>query len=210
MLNIRTLGILGGTFDPVHYGHLTAAECARCEFDLDKVIFMLSAQPPHKKMQKISGSAERLAMLKNAVDDNPAFEISTLEMERVGYSYTVDTIQYYLQAYPGVNIYFILGFDALLLINTWKDVNRLVGLCQFIAMTRPGFELDRGNRAFEDIPDILWDNLHILEMPGNLVSSSEIRNRVETGKTIKYLVPPAVEQYIYKKGLYRSKELNHD
>lgn len=208
MQNIRTLGILGGTFDPVHYGHLTAAECARCEFALDKVIFMLSAQPPHKKLQKISSSEQRLDMLKKAVADNQAFEISTLEMEREGYSYTVDTIEYYLDTYPGVNIYFILGIDALLLINTWKDVDRLAGLCQFIAISRPGFVLNRGDDHFIDVPEVLWDNLHILEMPGNLVSSSEIRNRVENGKTIRYLVPPAVEQYIGAKGLYRSKELN--
>ena len=182
MQNIKTLGIIGGTFDPVHYGHLTAAECARCAFNLDKVIFMLSAQPPHKKRQDISGSEERLTMLKQAVADNPAFEISTLELERKGYSYTVDTIQYYLDTYPEVNIYFILGADALLLINTWKEVTRLVRLCQFIAVARPGYRLDRSDIAFKNVPEMLW--------------------------TIKYLVPPPVEQYIYKKGLYRAKELN--
>jgi nicotinate-nucleotide adenylyltransferase len=208
MQNIKTLGIIGGTFDPVHYGHLTAAECARCAFNLDKVVFMLSAQPPHKKRQEISGSEERLTMLKQAVADNPAFEISTLELERKGYSYTVDTIQYYLDTYPEVNIYFILGFDALLLLNTWKEVTRLVGLCQFIAVARPGYQLDRNDIAFKNVPDILWDNLHLVEMPGNLVSSSDIRDRVKNGETIKYLVPPPVEQYIYEKGLYRAKELN--
>lgn len=205
---IKSLGILGGTFDPVHYGHLTAAECARSEFKLDRVIFMLSAQPPHKKLQNILNSAERLEMVEKAVADNPAFEPSTLEMERQGYSYTVDTIQYYLKTYPGVTIYFILGIDALLLINTWKDVNRLAGMCQFIAITRPGFKLDPGDIAFKGVPAVLWNNLHVLEMPGSLVSSSDIRSRVENGQTIKYLVPPAVEEYIFARGLYRAKELS--
>jgi nicotinate-nucleotide adenylyltransferase len=207
MQKIKRLGILGGTFDPIHYGHLTAAECARDEYNLDRVIFMLSAQPPHKTEQKVSEAEERLHMLQAAVADNRAFEVSTLEIERQGYSYTVDTIDYYLNTYPGTDIYFILGIDALLLINTWKDFKRLVGLCQFIAITRPGFKLERDS-AFKDVPQVLWENLHLLEMPGSLVSSSVIRQRVQNGKSIRYLVPPPVEHYIYNKGLYCAKEMN--
>ena len=95
-----------------------------------------------------------------------------------------------------------------MLINTWKEVTRLVRLCQFIAVARPGYRLDRSDIAFKNVPEMLWENLHLVEMPGNLVSSSDIRDRVKNGETIKYLVPPPVEQYIYKKGLYRAKELN--
>jgi nicotinate-nucleotide adenylyltransferase len=204
-MSAKTMGILGGTFDPVHYGHLSAAECVRCEFGLDKVIFMLSAQPPHKKGQRVSAASERLAMVQSAIADNPAFQASALEMQRPGYSYTVDTIEYCLAASPGMLIYFILGVDALQLISTWKDYTRLVGLCQFIAITRPGFTLDPDDAAFADVPRTLWKHLHLLEIPGNLVSSSDIRDRVKNGKTIKYLVPPAVEEYIYSKGLYREE-----
>ncbi|HEX3012236.1 MAG TPA: nicotinate-nucleotide adenylyltransferase [Syntrophomonadaceae bacterium] len=210
MNEIKSLGILGGTFDPIHYGHLTAAECARCEYKLDRVVFMLSAQPPHKQQQTVTDPQDRLSMVRKAIADNEAFEASTLEMERKGYSYTVDTIQYYLNTYPDVKIYFILGIDALLLINTWKNVDRLVGMCEFIAITRPGFKLDPEDDAFKDVPRVLWQHMHILEMPGSVVSSSDIRNRVANGKTIKYLVPPQIEEYIRTRGLYREETTNDE
>lgn len=205
MSKLKSLGILGGTFDPVHYGHLTAAQCAYHEFKLDRVIFVPSAQPPHKDLNYVSDCQDRLAMLEKAVAGNPAFEISTLEMERQGYSYTVDTIQYFLKAYPQIRLYFIIGIDALLLINTWKEVEQLVGLCQFIAVNRPGFMLDRNDEVFTHVPAVLWDNLHLLDMPGSLVSSSAIRRRAAQGEPIKYLLPAAVEEYIIDKGLYRPR-----
>lgn len=205
MLAEKSLGIIGGTFDPIHYGHLTAAECARDEFQLERVIFMPAYIPPHKCADKISDPRDRLTMVEKATANNPAFTVSTLEMDRKGCSYTVDTIDYFLQTYPATRLYFIMGVDSLILINTWKDYNRLVGLCQFIVVTRPGFELNRNDENFADVSDVLWDNMHLLPMPGNVVSSSEIRSRVLSGKTIKYLVPPDVEEYIGNRGLYRQR-----
>lgn len=207
---IKSLGIIGGTFDPIHYGHLTAAECAYFEFKLDKVLFIPSARPPHKELELVSDCSDRYIMVEKAIKDNPKFEISPLEILRKGLSYTVDTIEYYLHKYPGTRIYFILGIDALLLINTWKEVERLVGLCQFIAVTRPGYPIDQNERYLENLPHVLRENLHFMEIPGNTISSSDIRLRVLNGKPIKYLVPPVVEEYIYSRGLYLDKECKHN
>jgi nicotinate-nucleotide adenylyltransferase len=203
---IKSLGIMGGTFDPIHYGHLTAAECARFEFNLDKVLFIPSARPPHKELDLVSDCNDRYTMVRSAIADNPGFEISSLEIQRKGLSYTVDTIDYYLHKYPVTKIYFILGLDALLLINTWKEVERLVELCQFVAVTRPGYQIDPNDRYLKVLPEALRINLHLMEMPGNTISSSDIRQRVLTGKPIRYLVPSVVEEYIYCRGLYMNKE----
>lgn len=205
---IKALGIMGGTFDPIHYGHLTAAECARFELELDKVLFIPSARPPHKELDMVSNCHYRYIMVKKAIEDNPAFAISSLEIERKGLSYTVDTIDYYSNKYPGVKIYFILGIDALLLINTWKEVDRLAEMCKFVAVTRPGYKIDKANPSFSGLPEKLCANLYFIEMPGNDVSSSSIRQRVRAGRPIKYLVPPAVEKYIAENGLYEGKECN--
>lgn len=202
---IRSLGIMGGTFDPIHYGHLTAAECALYEFNLEKILFIPSARPPHKELGQVSDWNDRFTMVAGAIADNPKFEISALEMQRKGLSYTVDTIDYYLQKYPGTRIYFILGLDALLLINTWKEVERLVGLCQFVAVARPGYEIGPNNQYLRSLPEELAGNIHFMEMPGNTISSSDIRHRVLTGKPIKYLVPPMVEEYIYSRRLYMNE-----
>jgi nicotinate-nucleotide adenylyltransferase len=206
MEEIKSLGIIGGTFDPIHYGHLTAAECARFEFSLDKVLFIPSARPPHKELDMVSECSDRYNMVRSAIQDNPGFEISTLEMQRKGLSYTIDTIEYYLKLYPGIKIYFILGIDALLLFNTWKEVERLSGLCKFVVVTRPGYKIEPNDRKLKDLPEKLWRNLHFMEIPGNTISSSGIRQRVLAGKPIKYLVPPKVEEYIYSQGLYFYKE----
>ncbi|MEN6462430.1 MAG: nicotinate-nucleotide adenylyltransferase [Syntrophomonas sp.] len=203
---IKSLGIMGGTFDPIHYGHLTAAECARSEFDLDKVLFIPSARPPHKELDLVSDCNDRYTMVRSAIADNPGFEISSLEIQRKGLSYTVDTIDYYLHKYSGTKIFFILGLDALLLINTWKEVERLVELCQFVAVARPGYQIELNDRYLKGLPEVLWKNVHFMEIPGNTISSSDIRQRVLTGKPIKYLVPPVVEEYIYCRGLYMNKE----
>ncbi|MGI5921455.1 MAG: nicotinate-nucleotide adenylyltransferase [Syntrophomonadaceae bacterium] len=206
MQAVKSLGILGGTFDPIHYGHLTAAECARYEFHLDKVLFIPSARPPHKDRDLVSDCTHRYTMLSKAIADNPVFAISPLEIQREGLSYTVDTVEYFLRKYPETKIYFILGIDALLLMDTWKEAERLAGLCEFIAVSRPGYQINSNDPQLKKLPAALWDNLHIMEIPGNTVSSSDLRKRVFNGKPIKYLLPPAVEEYIYAQGLYINKE----
>src|ERR1035437_8036211 len=159
MHEIKKLGILGGTFDPIHYGHLVAAECARGACHLDQVLFIPSARPPHKALDEVLNCQSRYEMVQIAVQDNPAFEVSAIELERQGLSYTVETIAAYLQKFPGMEIFFILGVDVLLLMNTWKDVDRLAGLCNFIVVTRPGYQLSREEERFQGIPAVLWEKI---------------------------------------------------
>jgi nicotinate-nucleotide adenylyltransferase len=210
MREIKKLGILGGTFNPIHYGHLVAADCARDACHLDQVLFVPSARPPHKVLDAVLDCQHRCEMVRIAVQDNPGFEVSTLELERQGLSYTVETIAAYLQKFPGVEIYFILGVDALLLMNTWKDVDRLAGLCKFIVVTRPGYRLNQDEERFRGIPAVLWDKIIVIPIPGLFISSSEIRQRVARGQTIRYLLPPGVEEYIRTNDLYREEVVADD
>jgi nicotinate-nucleotide adenylyltransferase len=206
---IKSLGILGGTFDPIHYGHIVAAECARDAFELDRVILIPAARPPHKDLEGVLDSRHRFNMVELAAGDNPDFEVSSMELDRKGLSYTVETVASFQQIYPAADIYFILGTDALLLIKTWKELDRLIKLCRFILVTRPGYQLNLDDDSFRDIPSSLWDKTLILPIPGLFISSSDIRQRVSEGKTIKYLVPAAVGKYIEDNNLYQDKEGAH-
>lgn len=197
---------MGGTFDPVHYGHLIAAENSRSEFGLDRVIFIPSARPPHKETEAVLDSQRRLQMVKLAIASNPLFEISTLEQERQGPSYTIDTVEYFRSRFPDTKLFFIMGMDSLLMYDTWCDYERLASLCRFIVVTRPGYVMDVSSSALAHLPAILWENLSLLEIPGMDISSSDIRRRVRLGLPIKYMVPAAVEEYVRKYELYRGEE----
>lgn len=201
----KSLGIIGGTFDPIHYGHLLAAEWAGEVFGLDKIIFIPAARPPHKDPASVINGDHRYRMVELAIKDNPAFTASSLELERSGYSYTVDTIRHYLAADPQLDIRFILGVDALQLIYTWKEVGQLIKLCRFIVVTRPGYQLDRHDPVFATVPAALWDRIELLSIPGLEISSSEIRKRVAAGRSVRYLLPPVVADYIKKNDLYRNE-----
>jgi nicotinate-nucleotide adenylyltransferase len=142
-------------------------------------------------------------MAQLAIAGNPAFDLSTLEIERQGPSYTIDSIEYFRNRFPGTEIHFIMGMDSLLIFNTWKDYQRLAGLCRFIVCTRPGYVMDKSNPSLAILPDILWDNLRTLQIPSLDISSSDIRQRAALGCTIKYLLPAAVEEYIQREGLYQ-------
>lgn len=199
----RTIGILGGTFDPIHNGHLLAAEWAREAFTLDELIFIPAARPPHKDLQGVLESRHRYRMVELAIEDNPDFSVSPIELERAGYSYTVDTISHYVQTYPGIKIHFIIGVDALQIISTWKDLDRLLTLCRFTVVTRPGYELDKKAACFQSVPPEIWEQTDFLPIPALEISSSDIRRRVANGKTIKYLLPAKVEKYIKDNSLYQ-------
>ncbi len=200
----KSLGILGGTFDPIHYGHLLAGEWVREVYHLDQLIFMPAARPPHKDLSGVLDSQRRYRMVELAVSDNPGFSVSNLELERSGLSYTVDTVRYYLQEYPHTDIYFIVGVDALQLMHTWKDAEQLVELCRFIVVTRPGYELDRNDPALQILPGVLWERLALLSIPGLEISSSDIRQRVMHGLSIRYLLPSAEDKYIQDNHLYKN------
>lgn len=205
---IKNLAIMGGTFDPIHYGHLVAAEAARDSFNLDRVVFVPSGNPPHKKEYAVTDARHRYLMTILAVTTNPHFEVSTIEMERPGYSYAIDTVTAFRHKYgPETGMYFITGADAILEILTWKKVEMLTELCQFIAATRPGTNLSELFDFLRKLPEQMRTRIHVMEVPALSISSTDIRKRVAENRTIKYLLPEPVEQYINKSFLYRSFDL---
>ncbi len=202
---IHRLGIMGGTFDPIHYGHLVTAEIARFEYNLEKVIFVTAGNPPHKKDKYVTDAIHRHYMTVLATVTNRHFQASSVEIERKGYTHTIDTIRYFKGLYgSNYEFYFITGADAVMEILAWKDAEQLVKLCEFIAATRPGYHISVVNDAIENIRDN-YGKVHFVEVPSLAISSTDIRNRVRTGKPIKYLLPESVESYIKKFGLYMEK-----
>lgn len=199
----KRLGIMGGTFDPIHYGHLVTAEAARCQFDLDAVIFVPSGNPPHKKSYQITSSEHRYLMTVVAVVTNAFFDVSRMEIDREGYSYTYETIRQFREMLPGTDLFFITGADAILEILTWKNMSGILQDCSLIAATRPGYELENLNDTLEGLSNRFTEKIHPMEVPALAISSTDIRRRVAHGETIKYLLPEAVEQYILKNKLYK-------
>lgn len=196
------IGIMGGTFDPVHYGHLVTAEAARVYFGLEKVVFVPSGRPPHKKDYLVTEAGHRYLMTVLAVVTNPFFDVSRTELDREGYSYTIDTIREFKQENSGSEIFFISGADAILEILTWKDMQEVFRECSLIAATRPGYIIDGLDRRLNMLDGAFLRRIHTMEVPALAISSTDIRRRVSCGEPIKYLVPEAVEQYIIKNLLY--------
>lgn len=200
----RKIGIMGGTFDPIHYGHLVTAEAARDEFKLDKVIFVPSGNPPHKKGKPISQGSDRFLMTVLATANNPFFEVSDIEMLRQGYTYTVDTLKSFIEMYGShVDIYFITGADAVMEILTWKDVSEIFKLCRIVSAYRPGSDINKFKKMVDELEKVYRSKVHLIEVPALAISSTEIRRRVSNNITIKYLLPEKVENYLLKKGIYR-------
>lgn len=197
----KRIAIMGGTFDPIHYGHLVTAEAVRSEFGIDKVLFIPTGKPPHKKRHSVSENESRYLMTVLATMDNPHFEVSRIETDREGMTYTVDTIKELKKVYKD-QIYFITGADAIQNIMTWKNVEELLKLCEFIAVTRPGFKKEELMELVDGMKKKYGSKISILEVPALAISSSNIRYKVTNGDTIKYLLPPQVEQYINKTRLY--------
>lgn len=201
---VSRLGIMGGTFDPIHLGHLVTAEAARSEFNLDKVVFVPSGMPPHKKISQISQKEQRYLMTVLATSANPYFEVSRTEIEREGHSYAIDTVNYFQSIMrKSCEVFFITGADAILEIVTWKDVEELIEKCTFIAATRPGFNLNiLRNKLLNRLTEVHMKKIIPLEVPAMAISSTDIRERVRKGRSIRYLLPEAVENYIIKNDLY--------
>jgi len=193
------VGLIGGTFDPVHYGHLLAAEEAYRVFGLSEVVFIPTGSPPHKT-QVLTRAEDRWMMVVIATNECPYFSVSRIEIDRVGNCYTTDTLKE-LRAnpdYDSAEFYFIVGLDALLLIESWKEPRELLTLCRFIAISRSGYSFVSLNKLPEEYRRVILT----LEIPHLDISSSMIRSREKRGEGIKYLVPPAVESYIKKHSLY--------
>ena len=203
MAEKKRVGILGGTFDPIHVGHLMTAEAVRDEYHLDKVIFIPAAVPPHKQNQDVTEAMHRYVMTVLATCSNPNFEVSDIEMNRPGPSYTIDTIRELLERFgEDTEFYFITGADAIQEIHTWDRIEELLAMCHFIGASRQGC-LPDVNQIKASFGELGKRKIHRLETPELEISSTDIRNRIKKGYSIKYIVPTAVEQYIYKQGLYR-------
>ncbi|MFB0533675.1 MAG: nicotinate-nucleotide adenylyltransferase [Anaerolineae bacterium] len=197
------VGVLGGTFDPIHIGHLVSAEEAWVELKLERVVFIPAGLPPHKLDHVMSPVEHRLAMVELAIASNPHFAVSRADIDRFGPCYTVDTIELLRDEWgPGVEIYFIMGSDSLLDILTWHNPRRLIRLCRFAVVSRPGYQVDL-DELDALLPGVA-SRVHMLNAPQLAISSTDIQRRVREGLSIKYQVPKEVEDYIYQHKLYQN------
>ena len=204
----RRVGLLGGTFDPIHYGHLVVAEEVRTTLELAEMVFVPAGQPPHKQGEIVTAVQHRFAMLELAIDSNPHFSISRVDMDRPGPSYTVETLQLLRELWGGQTaLYFIIGWDSLEELVTWYDpVGILEQLTALVAVHRPGHREAPGyrTRLEERLPGIK-ERLLTMPVPQLEISSTDLRLRVAEGRPIKYQTPEGVEHYIAQHGLYRQR-----
>lgn len=197
------IGICGGTFDPIHMGHLAIAELVRCEFKLDKVLFVPSGMPPHKNLSIVTDPSDRLAMVKCAVSTNPYFEASAIEVERDGYTYAVDTLNELHKMYSsGTTFYYIIGADVVMDLLTWKRVEEVFVLTKFISVMRTGFLDEEYNERLKSLKRKFDIDITSFEAPLIEISSTFIRDRIKNKLSAKYLVNECVEEYIKKNNLY--------
>lgn len=200
---LKRVGIMGGTFDPIHYGHLVIAEQIRCEYSLDKIIFVPAGIPPHKADLKVSESKHRYFMTLLATITNPYFEVSKIEIDHDEISYTINTIKKLKEVFtPDTELFFITGADAICDLNTWKDVEELLFLSNFVAATRPGLDSDYVDKKISDLQEEYNTHIRKVNVPALAISSTDIRKKVHDHQSIKYLLPESVEYYIYKHNLY--------
>jgi len=218
---LTKVGLFGGTFDPIHFGHLRAAEEIREILDLEKIYFIPTSVPPHKITPEMASPHDRLEMLKLALNDNNFLCILDIEIKRGGKSYTIDTIQYLSQTFPLLDCYLIVGSDLFSGIETWKDYKNLFTISNFAVIERPGFVVDFPAMLPLEIRDdfryykqnknlSLYINksskvLSIVKINGLEISSTKIRELIKTSKSIKYLVPSSVEAYILAHNLYKKE-----
>jgi nicotinate-nucleotide adenylyltransferase len=196
------LGVIGGTFDPPHYGHLVLAENARVQFALNRVLFVPAGQPPHKPERPVTLAQHRVAMVEAAIAGNKDFTVSRVDLDRPGPHYTVDTLGILTRAYPDAVLLFLMGGDSLAEFASWRDPSGIVRQARLAVMARPGWEADLASLV-EEIPDIR-DRLILLDAPYLEISGTDLRRRVRRGLPIRYLVPPGVEEYVREHKLYRA------
>ena len=187
------IGIMGGTFDPIHHGHLVAASEAQVALNLDEVVFVPTGQPADKP--SVSRAEHRYLMAVIATASNPRFRVSRVDIDRPGTTYTVDTLRDIREEFPDAELFFISGADAIAALIGWKDSQDLASLAHFVGVSRPGHELSTGS-----LPD---ERVTVLEVPALAISSTDCRSRVKEGNSVWYLVPDGVVQYIAKHNLYR-------
>ena len=219
------IGIFGGTFDPIHKGHLYIARETRRRMKLDRVVFVPSGSPPLKSEKLVQSPQDRLAMVRLAIADDPYFDLSSQEVNRSGKSYTIETVATFKQRYPDAEIFYILGIDAFLEIDSWKDGDRLLGMCHFVVVSRHGFSfqqmerlikpvridpaflaaLDQGRLKKKQVPLKPGKSLFLLKLPPCPISSTQVRERLRARQDMKNLLPDAVKSYILKNRLYQQE-----
>lgn len=216
----QKIGILGGTFNPIHYGHLAAAEEVRERLKLDRIQFIPSFIPPHKQEEDLPSADQRMAMVRLAIAGTDSFEASDIEITRGGKSYTIDTIETVRRSYRDAELYFITGLDSFLDIQTWKEWERLLTICCFVVLSRPGYSfsrlkkldfmraaaneletLDTGTET-ERVIETAVSSVFLESIPLYDISSTDIRKRIRENRTVKYLLPEPVETYIIQHKLY--------
>ena len=203
----KRIGIMGGTFNPIHHGHMVTAQEALDQFSLDRVVFIPTGDPPHKVEDLLAHAEDRYLMTVIAISSNDSFFVSRAEIDRRGKSYTIETVKELRNTYGAdAELFFITGADAILEILTWKNTDEIVTLAKFIAATRPGYDLSK----IEGLKSTLFrsekeadEGISIMEIPALAISSTDIRKRIKQGRPINYLVPEGVNNYIIKHGLYR-------
>jgi len=201
----RRVGVLGGTFDPPHIGHLWLATLAADELGLDRVLFVPAAHPPHKRRRRVTAAAHRLLMTRLAIATNPRFELSGIEMERPGPSYTVDTMEELQRVYGGsASMFLVMAVDSLTQIDSWREPERILAMAEWAVGPRPGSAAPSADWLHERF-GASASRIHLLDGPGLAVSATQIRERVAAGRAIRYLVPRAVEELILDQRLYRRR-----
>ncbi|TFV58457.1 nicotinate-nucleotide adenylyltransferase [Mycobacterium sp. PS03-16] len=197
----RRLGVMGGTFDPIHNGHLVAASEVADLFDLDEVVFVPTGQPWQKHNRAVTAAEDRYLMTVIATASNPRFSVSRVDIDRGGATYTKDTLRDLHAANPDTDLYFITGADALASILSWQNWEEMFAIARFVGVSRPGYELDGKHisAAMDELPD---DALSLVEIPALAISSSDCRKRAAEARPIWYLVPDGVVQYVAKRKLY--------
>jgi len=206
------IGLIGGSFDPIHNGHLVLAEQVREKLSLDHVVFIPSGNPPHKSKEAMTANAYRYAMVEAAIADNAFFKVSDVEMDPSCIHYTVNTIKRLKALEQGENTYFfIAGADALMDVENWRSSQELLSLCTFVGATRPGFDLKVLQEKVIQLKRTYGQLIELIEISAFDISASEIRERLSLGYSVRYMVPEAVWTYIQSHGLYQlSKEEHYD
>ena len=199
---MKKYGIFGGSFDPIHYGHLMICEYIKEEMGLDKVIFIPTGNPPHKE---IGVSAEdRYEMVRLAISPNPDFEISDIETTRVNLSYTVDTIRELKKIYKEEKLYFLIGLDSLFQLKTWKKIGDLSQEIEFVVALRPGYiDKEEINNEIDFLRENFGTKINLIKTPLYEISSTDLRDRIHEGKSLRYLIPKKVLDYIEESGFYK-------
>ncbi|AKE39700.1 nicotinate-nucleotide adenylyltransferase [Corynebacterium camporealensis] len=198
MTNSQRIGIMGGTFDPIHNGHLVAASEVAHRFDLETVVFVPTGQPWHKEGKQVTEAEHRYLMTVVATASNPRFTVSRVDIDRQGPTYTIDTLRDIRNFYPDAELYFITGADSVASIMSWNSWEEMLEMAKFVGVTRPGYVL-----STDMLPEEAQKEIELIEIPAMAISSTDCRARANAGEPVWYLVPDGVVQYIAKNNLYQ-------